>query len=164
MLLNASLDTSFWNIASQIGVASYLFGFFRVHYCQAVRDEIIATDPSETSLVFPQAMLFTIFDDDGRFFRSEPEQPSSRFGIGEAHALTIAKENNWVLLINDRRPLDFAISLGIRTVCVPDFCVFLYSQGKITENAARGYLERIKPTTSPKLIEAAIGLLDTLSL
>ncbi|RME43060.1 MAG: hypothetical protein D6791_16340, partial [Chloroflexi bacterium] len=34
-LLNASLDTSFWNVAAQIGVVPYLFSFFRVHYSQA---------------------------------------------------------------------------------------------------------------------------------
>jgi hypothetical protein len=44
-LLNASLDTSFWNIAAQIGVIPYLFSFFKVHYCQAVEQEIITTDP-----------------------------------------------------------------------------------------------------------------------
>jgi len=43
-MLDASLDTSFWNIAAQIGVAPYLFAFFRVHYCLAVEREIVTTD------------------------------------------------------------------------------------------------------------------------
>ena len=66
MLLNASLDTSFWNRAADVGVTAYLFSFFRVYYCQAVRNEIVTTDPTETALIYPQAMLFTVFEEDGR--------------------------------------------------------------------------------------------------
>jgi len=112
MLLNTSLDTSFWNRACQIGITAYLFSFFRINYCEAVRQEIITTDP---------------------------------------------------LLINDQRPLMFAESLGIPCICVPEFCVFLYAQGKITMAAAQGYLERLKPTTSMTLITRALQVLEKYS-
>lgn len=49
------------------------------------------------------------------------------FGTGEAHAIALARERSWILLINDARPLEFAQSLGIECVAVPDFCVLLYS-------------------------------------
>ncbi len=71
-IVNASLDTSFWNIASQIGVVPYLFTYFRVHYCQAVEQEIITTDPNETPLVYPQAMLFMVLKEDGRLHLADP--------------------------------------------------------------------------------------------
>lgn len=162
MLLNASLDTSFWTISSQIGLAPYLFDFFHVYYCQSVRAEIITTDPAETRLVYPQAMLFTVFETDGRLHHAEPEKPISLFGVGKAHAIALAQENQWLLLINDHRPLNFAISLGVQCICIPDFCLLLYAEGKITERAARGYLERIRATTSPKLINQAFDTLDAL--
>ncbi|MFC1975249.1 hypothetical protein ACFLXQ_02495 [Chloroflexota bacterium] len=152
MLLDASLDTSFWNIASQVGVVPYLFAFFRVHCCQAVEREVVTTDPDETPLVYPQAMLFTVLKEDGRLHQREPEKPLKLFGTGEAHAIALAREQSWVLLINDARPLAFAQSLGILCVSVPDFCVLLYSQGKITYAAVQGYLQRLASTTSPALI------------
>ena len=160
MLLNASLDTSFWNRAADIGVTAYLFSFFRVYYSQAVRNEIITTDPNETALVYPQAMLFTVFEEDGRLQQAEPQNSLSLYGLGEASAIALAREQKWVLLINDQRPLLFAESLGIHCICVPDFCVFLYSQGKITAAAAEGYLERLKPTTGKQLIVRALAVLQ----
>lgn len=162
-LLNASLDTSFWNIAAQIGVVPYLFSFFKVHYCQAVEQEIVTTDPDETPLIYPQAMLFIVLKEDGRLHQAEPEEPLELFGTGEAHAIALAREQAWVLLINDARPLEFAQSLGIDCVAVPDFCVLLYSQGKITYPAVRGYLRRLAPTTSPTLIQQAEQVVDEIA-
>lgn len=170
-LRNASLDTSFWNIAAQIGVVPYLFSFFKVHYCQAVEQEIVTTDPDETPLVYPQAMLFTVLKEDGRLHRAEPEEPLELFGAGEAHAIALARERSlrpdsmraWVLLINDARPLEFAQSLGIECVAVPDFCLLLYSQGKITYPAVRGYLRRLVPTTSPTLVHQAEQIVDDIA-
>lgn len=155
MLLSASLDTSFWNIASQVGVVPYLFSFFEVYYCEAVEREIVTTDPDETPLVYPQAMLFQVLKEDGRLHRREPEKPLTMFGAGEAHAVALALEHSWVLLINDARPLTFAQSLGVQCVSVPDFAVLLYSQSKITYAAIQGYLRRLSPTTSPILVEKA---------
>ncbi|NUQ37715.1 MAG: hypothetical protein HUU23_07920 [Caldilineales bacterium] len=160
MILDASLDTSFWNSAARIGVVPYLFSFFRVHYPPAVEQEIITTSPDETPLIYPQAMLFDVLKQDGRLLASNPENPVGLYGRGEAHAIALAHENAWVLLINDARPLAFARSLGIKCVTVPDFCVFLYSQGKITYPAAKGYLRRLQPNTNPKLIQEAISIIE----
>lgn len=155
VIQNASLDTSFWVMSSQIGLIPYLFDFFRVHYCQAVADEIITTDPETTTLIYPQAMLFRVMRDDGRLNLVEPEKPLHLYGVGEAHAIALAREQNWVLLINDSRPLQFAQSIGVFCVSVPEFCVLLYTQGKITEAAALGYLKRLRSTTSPRLLNKA---------
>ena len=152
---DASLDTSFWNIASQIRVVPYLFSFFKVHSCEAVEREIVATDPDETPLVYPQAMLFMVLKEDGRLHQAEPRTPERLFGVGEAHAMSLARERSWILLINDYRPLQFARSLGIRCVAVAGFGVVLYAEGMITVSAAQGYLRRLANTTSPHLIRRA---------
>jgi predicted nucleic acid-binding protein len=163
MMLDASLDTSFWNIATQIGVAPYLFAIFRVYYCRAVEREIVTTDAGETSLIYPQAMLFRVLQEDGRFSLAEPQKPLSLFGTGEAHAIALAYEHSWLLLINDARPLQMALSLGIKCVAVPDFCVLLYSQGKITRLAVQGYLRRLASTTQPALIQQAQRIADLIA-
>jgi len=162
-MLDASLDTSFWNIAAQIGIVPYLFAFFKVHYCQAIEEEIVTTDPDETPLIYPQAMLFMVMKEDGRLHQAEPEQPLALFGAGEAHAIALAQERSWVLLINDYQPLQFAQSLGLHCVSVPDFCVLLYSEGRITYHAVKGYLRRLTPTTSPALIHLAERVVDEIA-
>ena len=155
MIQNASLDTSFWVISSQIGLTPYLFDFFRIHYCQAVADEIVTTDPETTTLIYPQAMLFQVMRDDGRLHLVDPEKPLHLYGVGEAHAIALARERKWVLLINDSLPLQFAQSIGIFCVSVPEFCILLYTQGKITKAATLGYLKRLRSTTSPRLLAKA---------
>jgi predicted nucleic acid-binding protein len=163
MLQDASLDTSFWNIASRIGLVPYLFDFFRVHYCQTVKQEIVTTDPAFTKRMYPQAMLFKIMEEDGRVHPKEPQQPLNRFGAGEAHAIAVALEHNWWLLINDSPTLRFAEALGIACVSVPDFCVFLYAEEKISRAAVLGYLERLEPTTSQLLLLRAVEGLTRLA-
>jgi predicted nucleic acid-binding protein len=155
-ILNASLDTSFWTYASQTGVTPYLFSYFRVHYCQAVRSEIITINPENPSLVYPQAMLFQVFEEDGRLHQVEPANPLPVYGAGEAHAIALAREHNWVLLINDSRPLEYARLLGVATISVPGFCAFLYAEDKISLAAVNGYLKRLGSTTSASLIAEAI--------
>ncbi len=91
-ILDASLDTSFWKFASQIGVVPYLFSFFHLHYCDAVEREIVTTDPKQTPLIYPQAMLFIVFKEDGRLHQREPKAPFNLFGTGEAHAMALAQE------------------------------------------------------------------------
>jgi len=164
MQQDASLDTSFWNIAAQIGVVPYLFSFFKIHFCEAVEREIVTTDPNETPLVFPQAMLFTVFKEDGRLHQTEPNTPEPKFGVGEAHAISLARERSWILLINDYRPLRFAQTLGVRCVSVPGFCVLLYATQRITLAAARGYLRRLATTTSPRLIRQAEASVDQIAI
>ncbi len=164
MIRNASLDTSFWNIASQIGVVPYLFDYFRVHYCRSVAQEIVTTDANETPLIYPQAMLFKVLLEDGRLHEAEPQEPLALFGSGEAHAIALAREQGWWLLINDSRPLAFAQAMGIHCVSVPDFCVLLFSQGRITKAAANGTLKRLKATTASSLISQASILIERIAL
>jgi len=158
---NASLDTSFWAIASQIGIVPYLFDFFRVHFTQAVAAEIVTTDAEKTALVYPQAILFQVLREDGRLHQAEPEEPLRVYGAGEASAIALALERRWILLINDSRPLQFAHSIGLRCVSVPEFCVLLFTQGKITEAAALGYLKRLRPTTTLGLLAQAEEVIRT---
>jgi predicted nucleic acid-binding protein len=163
MLQNASLDTSFWAIASQIGTAPYLFSLFQVYYCSAVEQEIVTTDPEETTLVYPQAMLFRVMQEAGKLQQMEPYKHLTMFGLGEAHAIALAQEQSWWLLINDYRPLQFAVALGIRCVSVPDFCLLLYARKTITFPAVRGYLRRLAATTSPKLLQEALAAAESLA-
>lgn len=101
-------------------------------------------------------------EEDGRLHLAEPERPMLRFGLSEAHAISLALERNWLLLINDSRALEFAEQLGISALSVPDFCVLLFAEGKITLAAAQGYIQRVSTTTSSRLTRRAIESLAQL--
>jgi len=161
--LNASLETSFWNIGARIGVIPYLFEFFEVYYCCAVEEEIVSTDPSITPIIYPQAMLFKVFKEDGRLHHAEPKKPLELFGGGEAGAIALAKENGWDLLINDFRPLQYAQGLGIRCISVPHFVAMIYEAGRISKGAALGWLDRLAPVTSPKLIADTRAVIEEIN-
>ena len=163
MMLNASLDTSFWNIGAQIGVVPYLFNFFHVHYCKAVEAEIVTTDPEETALIYPQAMLFQVMQEARKLILAEPQKPLLAYGSGEAHAIALAQEKNCGLLINDYRPLKFARQVGIPCISVPAFCVLLYAERKITYPAAKGYLHRLAATTSQTLLREANEVVEEIA-
>jgi predicted nucleic acid-binding protein len=163
MMLDASLDTSFWNIAAQVGIVPYLFDYFQVHYCQAVEQEIVTTDPQETSLIYPQAILFRLMKESGRLHLVEPGQSLKLFGAGEAFAISLAQERSWVLLLNDYRPLQFALALGLSCITVPDFCLILYLDRKITVQAVKGYINRLRSTTSLKLLREAEAVVDQIA-
>lgn len=159
---NASLESSFWNAGARIGVIPYLFEFYVVHYCRAVEAEICSTDPDRTPLIYPQAMLFQVFREDRRLHHAEPQRPLNLFGQGEAAAIALALENGWDLLINDFRPLQYARGLGIRCVSVPHFVVTICEVGRISPEAALGYLDRLAPVTSPALIAEARAVIEKL--
>ncbi|MBM2826012.1 MAG: hypothetical protein HW403_76, partial [Dehalococcoidia bacterium] len=65
---------------------------------------------------------------------------------------------DWVLLMDDRRPLLEAQRLGLRTVCTPVLVVDLFDEGRLSPTQALQALARLAAmrTVSPPLIEAAL--------
>lgn len=114
-------------------------------------------------MIFPQAMLFRVFQEDGRLHQMESLTSERIHGLGEASAIALARERSWILLINDFRPLQFAQSLGVQCVSVPGFCVLLYADGKITLPAVSGYLRRLASTPSPQLIRQAEAVVEQIA-
>lgn len=164
MILNASLHTSFWNRACEIGVTPYLFSYFKVHFCSAVRSEIITTNVNESRRLYPQVALFHLLEEDGRLFAQDPQRTLTKFGAGEACGVALAFEQQWILLINDYRPLEFARALGVKCISVPAFCLLLYAQEKVSYAAFSGYLQRLVSTTTPRLIAEAEQIASKVTL
>ena len=82
------------------------------------------------------------------------------FGPGERAAMDLALEHpDWILLVDDRRPLIEAQRLGIKTVCTPVLVVDLLERGRLTRRGAVEALARLAAlrTVSPPLIEAALA-------
>ena len=60
------------------------------------------------------------------------------------------------------RPLQYAQGLGIHCVSIPHFVALLLEVGRISQEAALGYLDRLAPVTSPALIAEARAVIEKL--
>jgi len=68
---------------------------------------------------------------------------------------------DWTLLVDDRRPLQEALRLGLKSVCTPVLVVDLYDGGHLELQEALAFLAGLQAlqTVSPPLIEAAVAQL-----
>jgi predicted nucleic acid-binding protein len=86
------------------------------------------------------------------------------FGPGERDAMNLALEHSdWLLLLDDRRPLLEAQTLGLRTICTPVLIADLVHEGRLKIEEGLESLARLAAlqTVSPTLIEAAIAQVES---
>ncbi|MGQ9573268.1 MAG: hypothetical protein ACUVV3_08820 [Dehalococcoidia bacterium] len=69
---------------------------------------------------------------------------------------------DWILLMDDRKPLLEAQRLGLKTVCTPVLIAELYVDGQLDMGEAVESLARLAAmqTVSPTLIEASLAQLE----
>lgn len=120
-----------------------------------MEDEILARDVRFPNIVYGYSKLYEVFKEDKRFQIVSPQSQLGQFGRGEDAAISLALDHNWMLLINDVRPHDYARARGISTVSVPAFVVLLLSSGTIHKSAAEAKLQAIQYNTSPTLLDEA---------
>jgi predicted nucleic acid-binding protein len=161
----ASLDTSFWSVGTIGNLLQYIFEFFDVYVSDAVRAEILTPNPRFPSIIYPEAQLFKVFEADGRFQQGNPDPVHvlPLFGCGEAHAIGFAQQREMWVLINDERPRQHALRLGLTAVAVPEFVVLLYDRGFIHSVSARRIMEAIRPKTSARIMAEVEAVLKSLA-
>jgi hypothetical protein len=87
------------------------------------------------------------------------------FGPGERDALNLALEHrDWILLIDDRRPLLEAERRGLIVLCTPVLVVDLFSEGRLDIRQALDISARLAAmqTVSPDLLEPATHRLNAI--
>lgn len=151
----AVIDTSFWVLGHRVDVLSYLFRFFLVYVPDAVREEVVASDPRYPQRVYGYQELFRLLEGQGMLARRNPSQPLSQFHAGEAAALALVLEAGWWLLINEQRALTFARQRAIKAVTVPEFIVYLYEVQLLSSRSAQDKLHSIAANTGQHVMQAA---------
>ena len=149
---NAVLDTSFWSIGYRAEIVAYLFDFLDIWVPSVVETEITAINPDFPRMEYPDAKLYQIFKSNQLFRIADPASSLAFFGRGEAAAISLSMEKNYILLLNDKRPCQYARSIGLKTVTVPSFIAFLYSQEKTHYGGAKSKLSKIIGYISQNLI------------
>ncbi len=161
IMQRAVVDTSFWGAAVALGVDAYLTTLFRrpLWMPRAVIDEVMAQNPEAPGRVYPRQVRLAVALEDGRVQEWDPEQPYPRFGRGEAACLGVALQHRCHLLLNDRRPYQEALRLGIAAVSVPEVVGILAGRGTISAHTARVWLDALRDTVAEEMIDAVERIL-----
>jgi hypothetical protein len=158
----AVLETSFWTTAYRADVAANCFDFFDLIVPRAVEEELLRPQVGFPTREYAYATLFRQLR--GRMTDPPVDAPPplTRFGAGEAEAITLAAHLGARLLINDYVPAQYARRARLAVRTVPSFVVMLRLRGVISDRAARRKREIIEPITAREFIADARRVLDTL--
>ena len=155
---SATLDSSFWVNVQRTGLLPYLLARYRVTYPPAVAVEL--------SERFASGREFWRLVRAGELDEVAPTRETMRqFGPGERQALNVALDHpDWVLFIDDRRPFEEAIRLGLQAISSPALVVLLARDGAMSATDALAMLARLAGLgrLSPRLIDAATAALQQL--
>ena len=129
---------------------------FRIHYAPAVAAEL--------SVDFASGREFRRLAGEGVLTEANPQAGEVRaFGSGERAAMNLALEHpDWVLVVDDRRPLIEAQRMGLKTLCTPVLVVDLFENGLLQLQDAVRLLARLTAmqTVSPALLHIALAQLE----
>ncbi len=118
---------------------------------------------SELSERFPSGQEFWRLVRAGQLEEISPRGHQVReFGPGERAAINLALEHpDWVLLLDDRRPFEEAVRLGLPVLCSPVLAVGLFSDGHLDAGTVLQTLARLAAlqTVSPHLLALALAQL-----
>ena len=152
MKQSATLDSSFWINAHRAGLLEYVLDRFVVHYTPSVAIELHEN--------FASGREFWRVVREGLIVETAPTSSAfNLFGPGEQAAINLVSEHrDWVLLMDDRKPLAEAQRRGLRTLCTPVLVSTLFDEDQVELGQAIEILGRLAAmqTVSPTLIQAAL--------
>lgn len=160
MKQNASLDTSFWINCYRIGILHYVFEYFNIFANREVMREILY--PIAIGIVSEDAHIFKERLNQEKIIIKNPVHTTDIFHMGESLAIVLSEENDFVLLIDNGAPYNYAKSKNIKVVCSPMFVVFLFSQGKIKYSEAKLKLRELKKYIKDNIINESERILTIL--
>jgi hypothetical protein len=152
---SATLDSSFWINAHRCGLLPHVLARFDLRYAPAVGAEL--------SEDFASGREFWRLVREGTLVEENPTpEVVKTFGPGERAAMNLALQHpDWVLLVDDRRPLVEAQRLGLKAICTPVLITQLFAEQQLDLMEALQLMGRLAAmqTVSATLIEASLAQL-----
>ena len=153
MKQSASLDTSFWINCHRVGILDKIFEYFDLHVCEEVKQEILS--PLLRLGIFAQdAIIFQQKLDQNEITITNSTKTSREiFHTAEDRAIGLAEEKDFMLLIDNGAPFEYAMAHGLKVVNTASFIVFLYSEERLTIQNARQKLMALRGLIRKSIIE-----------
>jgi len=137
MRQNASLDASFWINCHRVGTLDQIFDYFRIYVCEEVKREILSP-LSRIGILAQDAVIFQQKFSQGEVLVTEPTKiPKDTFHTAEDKAILLAEEMDFVLLIDNGPPFEYAIARGLKAINTAAFIVFLCSEDILSIQEAK---------------------------
>ena len=156
---DAALDASFWINAHRASLVEFLPDYFNLRAPTAVIEEIEYLLPGVVQLT-PAGESFRQWRQAGRLEIQDPTQAVDWFDRGENAAIALAREQGYVLLIDDQAPYHLAKARGLKTIGATDFVVLVYADGRLSYDDALSVLASLGTAEHLKRAAmTAVGLL-----
>jgi hypothetical protein len=137
MRQNASLDASFWINCHRVGILNEIFDYFRIYVCEEVKGEILSP-LSRIGILAQDAVIFQQKLSQGEVLVMDPTKiPKDTFHTAEDKAILLAEEMDFVLLIDNGSPFEYAIAHGLKAINTAAFIVFLCSEENLPIQEAK---------------------------
>lgn len=133
----ATFDTSFWINAHRVGLVPHVLRSFTLRYTAAVAGELRDR--------YPPGQEFWRLVNAGALEEVVPAAMRIReFGDGERAAISAIMEHpTWTLLMDDYRPYQMAVRMGMRVLCTPAVVINLFNERELNAIEARAVLEHL---------------------
>lgn len=133
---DAVLDASFWINAYHGGLYDYLADYFTLYVPTIVIQEIEHTPPDVDHLT-PAGVALRQWRRSGHLTIQDPVEPVDWYDPGENAAIALAREQEYLLLMDDQAPYHFVKARGMRVVASVDFAVLLYADNRLSYDDAQ---------------------------
>lgn len=147
----ASFDSSFWIHAVYLDLTKFILQDFDLVCTEAVEKELGENSPASLKL---KGLL-----NHATIERKNPKKDTiSLYGAGERAAINLAFQEHIILLIDDWRPYEAALEVGVRVINSMAYVVHLYRKGTLSLSQVLEMLARIarRGTVRPAWIESAL--------
>lgn len=132
----AVFDSSFWIHAIYLDLTKFILQDFELVCTTAVENEIGSNNPASLRL---KGLL-----SHGTIKRKNPKREIiNLYGKGERSAISLALQEQMILLIDDWRPYEAALEVGVKVVNTMVYIAHLYKETKLSFYEALEMLVKI---------------------
>ena len=163
--VKAVIDSSFWININKVNLARYLLDYFALYSTKKVREELL--DHPKKDLNIPKdAELFKSLIDAGLISIAVPilipkdiRQLLSE-DSGEVYVLSLAKERNMSVLLDDNGPLQYCEKNKIRLFTSIHFIYLLYRDNIISKQDAIDKIMQLKKSINERFALWGLKLIE----
>jgi hypothetical protein len=156
----AIIDTSFWIHLVKTKLDGHFVRLFDIIAPQRVEEEILYCNTFKFMVYKPQDIkIYEKLKSENKIEILNPKKIEKELisqiskNSGELYAIALAKENQWIVFIDNGRPHKYCIENNISTGTIIDFMIYLEMKNQLTTKEIKQKIELIKDSLSERYLE-----------